>query len=261
MINNNAYSEETVPLELKPAEVPEWEEEDFSAAVLAEDLRFANVSEASEMLDELSFRLPADIASQELVEFAKQKKTPLDVSIIADTSRFAFYLVMIPLNIVVPPHQRLVRLRLILNMRSDQANQPLVAWDMFPTDRVEQLDVKVGEFSLDISKALGFIFSAPASSISELLGLKLQFPLGWKSTTAVIDASGPMSNPAEWYINDASITSSFIGYAIIRAPRGVPVTVTADLLGEVRRSHPLGWLLKARFQAMRRTYTINRTGG
>lgn len=246
-------SPSTSPLELEPTEVQAWEDEDLAGAVLAEDVQLADSKDAAEMLEALAFRLPADIPSQELVKFARHNQTPLKVPLTADTTRYAYHLITVPLNIVVPPPQRLVRLRLALEFKPAE----VVVWDMFPTDHTTQLQVKLGEFSLDVSKALSFISPAP---IGDALGLKLKFPLGWTATKVLIDASGQMSNPAEWYVNDATITSAFVGYAIVRAPRGSSFSVSAELVGEVRRSSPMGWLHKARFRAKPRIYTVSSAG-
>ncbi len=222
-------------------------------ADLADQLEKADAATAAQMISSCSFRLPADIATCELVGYAREQGTPLGAAVVADSSRFDFHLLVMPLNIVVPAPQRLVRLRLILNLSTVPAGKTVVAWDVFPNDKIEQADVNVGEVNIDISRALGFVFPVP---ISDVLGFKLRFPLAWKTLSVVIDSSGPMANPVEWYVNDAAITSGFIGYAILRAPRGERVSVTAELVGEVRRPGPVGWLLKTHFRAAPKTYEL-----
>jgi hypothetical protein len=247
-----------VELQLARTEVREWDEEDLMGSDLADQLESADASSAAEIISSCSFRLPVDLATRELVGYAAQQGTPLGAEISPDASRFDFHVVSVPVNIVVPPPQRLVRLRLILRLQSDPATEPILAWDLFPTDKVENVDVNIGEASLDISKALAFVCPAP---VADVLGLKLRFPIAWKSVNVVIDCSGRMSNPAEWYVNDASISSAFIGYAIVRAPKGSRVSVATELVGEIRRPGPLRRLLKAQFRSATQTYALGSTPG
>lgn len=242
-----------IELTLEPTDVAEWDEEDLAGADLADLVEKADAETAAQMLSACTFRLPADIDKRELVAYAAEQKTPLGPAVLADSSNFDFHLIVVPVNIVVPAPERLVRLRLILDLRTEKPGKSAVAWDVFPNDDIQNVDVKIGEVSVDISKALSFVCPAP---LADALGLKLQFPLGWKSVNVVIDSSGRMSNPAEWYVNDAAITSSFTGYAIVRAAKGERVTVAAELVGDVRRPGPVGWLFKTHFRALPQTYVL-----
>lgn len=254
MTTSNTGTVDRIDLVLEPTVVARWDEEDLLGSDLAGDqVDRADARLAGEMISACSFQLPRDIQQRELVAYAAQQNTPLGPAVLADSAHFDFHLIVVPLGIVVPAPQRLVRLRLILNLSADGAEAPVVVWDMYPHDDIRAAEVTIGEVNVDISKALAFVCPAP---IADTLGLKLQFPLGWTTTDVVVDASGPMSNPAEWYVNDAAITSSFVGYAIVRAPKGRPVTVSAELVGDLRRPGPLGWVFKSHFRARPQTYVI-----
>ena len=56
-----------------------------------------------------------------------------------------------------------------------------VAYDLYPRDDRVQASHDLGEFSLDVSKALSFVAPAP---LADALGLKLKVPLRWNARRA-----------------------------------------------------------------------------
>ncbi len=157
-----------------------------------------------------------------------------------------YHLVEVPLNVIVPSPKHLVRLRLFLHLESD-GTQPVIVQDVFPPDQWSVKDHDIGEFSLDVSKALSFVCPAP---ITDVLGLKLKWPLRWQTKEALIECSDRGANPAEWYVVDEQIAKGFTGYVIVRAGKGANVKIRPELVGELRREYAWG-LLKGRFQPVR----------
>lgn len=246
----------TVELSLKPTSIPEWEAEDMMAGRLADDEVLASDEEAEAMLNEIRLGLPRDIIQTELVDHALQRATPLSLPITEDTTQLRFYLIEVPVNILLTEEHHLVRLRLKLDLQSGEEEAPnAVAYDLFPPDHWEEKLHSIGEVSLDISKALTFVCPAP---IADCFGFKLKLPLEWKSEYALIQTTDRMSNPVEWYVTDQAIVNGFTGYAIIRAPKKAKVNVAASLACELRKPGPLGRLLKARYHSDTHTYLLKK---
>jgi len=246
---------ETTPLQLRSTSIPEWEAEDEMAAVLAyETVEKASDTEAKEMLDAMRLELPRVIDQVKLLEYAQEHNMPLDQAIIPDSKHYDYYLIELPLNILVP-NQRLVRLRLLLELEaSKQKTEDIVAYDIFPNDQTDVKEIITGEVNLDVSKALGFCLAATGAGLAsvpltEAFGFKLAIPFKWTSQYARVQTTDRMSNPLEWYITDSSIQNGFTGYAIIRAPKKSRVRVNATIAGEVRRADLLGKVLKAQYMS------------
>ncbi len=253
-------------LKLEPAHLPEWEAEDLLAADLAEDAALASVKEAEAMLDKITLTLPKAVMHQELVGFAASRETPLGESIRSDGDRFAFHLVELPLNILLPPDRRLVRLKLSLHARpiagdprgpSPEDAEPVVAYDLFPPDAWDDKVHDIGEAHVDVSQALQFVFPAlPAGA----LGLKLSLPIRWRTRFVLVRTSDRLSNPLEWYVKDEDITHGFTCYSIWRAPKHLGLSIDASLWGEVRATRLFAKRLKAPFCGGKVSYSITGAG-
>jgi hypothetical protein len=251
-----------IVLKLEPARVPEWEAEDLLVADLAEDAALASTDEARAMFDKITLTLPKTVVHRELVGFAASRKTPLGGAIRADGDRFAFHLVELPLNILLPPDRKLVRLRLSLHARQfpdgltgssvDEA-EPVVAYDLFPPDTWGDHVHDLGEANVDVSQALQFVFPAVPSGA---LGLKLSLPIRWKTRFVLVRTSDRLSNPLEWYVKDEEITHGFTCYSIWRAPKHVGLSIDASLWGEVRGTRLFAKRLRAPFYGGEVSYLI-----
>ncbi|KKG06147.1 hypothetical protein [Methanosarcina mazei] len=252
----------TTPLQLQPTSILEWDAEDEVAGVLAyETLVKASDTESKEMLDAMRLELPRVIDHVKLLKYAKERQTPLDLAISSDRERYDFYLIELPLNILVP-NQRLVRLRLQLELEaSGQKTEQVIAYDLFPNDQIDLKEIMTGEVNLDVSKALGFCLVATGAGaalapLTEVFGLKLTLPFKWTSQYTRVQTSDRMSNPVEWYVTDNSIQNGFTGHVIIRAPKRSPIQVAATLVGEVRRAGLQGKVLKAQYVSETRIYAL-----
>jgi hypothetical protein len=243
-----------VDLHLEPADIAEWEAEDIAAGVLA-PVALATENEARSLLEGIRLSLPSDIIHTELVGYAAERQTPLAEAIKADSLRFDFHLIELPLNVLVP-HDRLVRVRLRLDLGredSDAEERLPVAYDLFPADTWDDKLFDLGTLSVDVTKAFNFVCPVP---IGDVLGLKLSVPLKWRSQYVRVRTSDRMSNPVEWYVTDQRIEHGFTAYVILRASKGSVVTLNAELACELRAKGPLGGLTKARYRSDKHTYRL-----
>lgn len=244
-----------IMLRIRPAAVPEWEAEDMLAGRLGADTVSATGEQAEEMLKALDLKLPGAIDQTELRGYAAKRPTPLALDLPADNAQYDFYLAEVPLSLLVPEEQRLVRLRLKLSLQAGTAgDSPPVAYDLFPTDRVDDVPHSAGEVSLDVSKALTFLRATP---LADALGFKLALPLKWTSHHVRVRTTNRMSNPVEWYVTDQAIQNGFTGYLIVRAPKGTAVTLEAEVAFELRKPGPLGRILKARYVSDSHRYAFH----
>lgn len=255
---------ETTLLDLHFTTIPEWDAEDEMASVLADRTMVkASEAESKEMLEAMRLELPRveDLEQIKLLQYAQQLPTPLQLAITPDSDRYDFYLIELPLNILVP-NRRLTRLRLRLELgASGQKSDQIIAYDLFPNDAYDVKTIMTGEANLDVSKALKYFLSATGAgaavaSMTDCFGFKLALPFKWTSKYARVQTSDRMSNPVEWYVTDSSIQNGFTGYVIIRAPRDSQVTVAASLDCEIRRDSPFGGVLKAQYKTDSYTYRL-----
>ena len=216
----------TKPMALEPTTASEWATKDSEPTK----------DEARKILTQITVELPTTLMHTHLLGYSAQHATPLDAAILPDLANYDYHLIEVPVTIIVPyPHQ-LIRLCLSLDLVApDQSDTSVVAYDLFPRSDSQFKDVDIGSVSLDVSKALTFIFPAPiAAPIADALGLRLSLPIKWTSRTFTIQASEPASNHVEWIVEDEAINNGFTGYVIIEGPRAAAVCVQASLVCEVR---------------------------
>lgn len=237
---------------LAPEKIKEWENEDLMAGTLGPDVKDASAAQAQEMLKEISLNLPPDILKTELVDFNSKLQTPLSLDI-PPNSDFNYFLIDVPLNIVLT-EVRMVRLDLRLDMKPQAiVTEPVVAYDLFPNDKVDVKNILSGDFSLDIAKALTFVTKIP---FGDILNLKLEKPFSWTSQSITIQCSDRMSNPVRWYVRDESIQNGFTGYVIIRSPKKTSLDIDAILAVELRKAGLSGYIQKATYKSIASTYHI-----
>lgn len=242
----------TIELKLKPGRVPEWETEDLLIDTFSDT--FANEEQIKEMLNHIQISLPKDINYKELAGYVKMNDNPFNMELPSDTEKYNYFLVEIPLNILVAENHKLIRLRLKMNLIAEGLTlDSAVAYDLFPSDRWEDKITSIGDVNIDLSKMFGLIFKQP---ITDALGFKLGFPLKWKSQYVQIRTSDRMSNPVEWYITDQAIDNGFTGYAILRTPKNATININAEIACEIRKSGLLGRMLKTRFVSDAHSYVI-----
>jgi hypothetical protein len=253
---------EKVRLKIAPTSVPEWDKEDEMSAVLGgEELHKADDTQAKAMLDQISLELPVALNWVELVRYAQQHPALGGLTIPPDSTHFSFYLIEMPLTIIVPESQRLVRLRLVLDLTAEHA-QPseVLAYDVFPPSEVDIKKLASGGINLDVSKALQLVLTATgaasAAPVADCLGFKLDLPFEWKTTAVKLESSGRMSNHVQWYVADDSIQKGFAPTAILRAPKGATVTVAAAMAGELRFRGPVGWFKSQFAQVQPHQYVL-----
>lgn len=236
-----------VRLDVAPTSIPEWDREDEQSAVLGgEELHKADDTQAKAMLDQITLQLPTALNWVELLKYAKQHPAVGGLRIPPDSRNFSFYAMELPIAIILPNNQRLVRLRLVLDLHVDTGgSEAAVAYDVFPAPEIDVKKLATGEINLDVSKALKFILTSTgavaAAPIADCLGIKLNMPFEWSTTSVRLQSSGRMSSHVEWYVSDDSIQKGFAPATIVRAPKNAHVTIDATMAGELRFAGPIGW--------------------
>jgi hypothetical protein len=235
---------------LHAADVPEWDVAELEQAQLGPGAEPADPEQVKRILNHVDLRLPTALGEGPLHE-APTHETPLHVPLTGPAGA-AYHLLAVPLTIIVPDDLRMTRLRMTLEFLAEGGGaEAVVAQDLAPTAETVETVHDYGEVSLDVSKALTFVFPPAADA----LGLKLTFPLRWTSDYPVVQASGPMSNPVIWQVADEAMHEGFIGYVITRSAPGEPFRVRAQIAAELRNAF-LGKLRRARFTSDAREYTV-----
>lgn len=235
-------------LSLHPTEIPLWDEYDLDNAQLGRAPEQADPEQVREILDNVAFRLPLVLVPQSLEE-APSQETPLQVRL-EGPSGYAYHLLSVPLTILLPTDLRLARLGMTLTFKNG-GESSVVAHALAPTSQTITESHEYGRVSLDVSKALQFIFPPAA----ECLGLQLAFPLRWESEYPLVQASGPNSNPVAWRVEDEAVREGFIGYVITRSSLSTPFRVEAEIAAELHRKF-LGRLRRARLASDKREYMV-----
>jgi hypothetical protein len=245
---------DTFRLKLEPTTVPEWDAEDELAGVLGDAFAAPDQAEIEAALDKVTLELPQSLNPRELLRYRSKQKTPLGVDSATDPARYDYYLIEVPLTMIVPRGQRLTRLRLRLDLQAEgMSPSDVVAHDLFPRTESDVETIFSGKASLDVSKALQFalLVSGPAGAAASpalgCLGLELALPFKWTSRTVTVQSSGPQANPVEWYVTDRAMENGFTATAIVRAPKHAKVAAVARLDGELVATGALG-LFKAPFR-------------
>jgi hypothetical protein len=145
----------------------------------------------------------------------------LALSPAADTEKYGFYLMDLPVSLAVPAGRELARLRLTLEAATvGGSTDPVVAHDVFPAAAGQ-----AGAAAPDVSPALLFAPSAPGT-----LGLRLA-PASWPAGS--VSWPQRLANPVCWETGQAAGGTGLSAYVIWRAPRQVPVKVSVSLRGEL----------------------------
>ena len=232
---------------MRPGEVPEWDAEEMLSGSLAEEVWPANEIQAREMLNDLRIELPDTLQHTDLVAFAGERATPLDETLRPSTTDNSFYLIGLPVPLVVPEDRRLVRLRLRMGL-PDRS----VAWDVFPRTEWVTDEHQIATATLDVGKALTFVFPA----VGQALGLKLEAPIHFTTTHARVQSTGPNSNPVDWLLDGDQVRAGFTAWLILCGPRHEKLDVSVRLACELRRSGVLGHLLRATFVSDEEHYVL-----
>ena len=256
-----------IQLELQPAHVAEWDAEDKSESRLGQtEVEWIDASEMPALMSGVQMSLPADIDYHELAEYAAKQPTPLNLDLPLNTKDFSYFLVSLPLSILVPQPRRLCRLKIVLELKpvagqkpaSKKPTRPVVIYDLYPGEKVEEREINLGTMSVDVTKALMFINPVAGAAVSNCLGLKLDIPVKWKSALTVIQATGRMNTQALWDVTDKNIEHGFNVYVIVRVPKGIDVEVSAQLSFELRQPGLVGFWKKAHLKAAPQSYLLTK---
>lgn len=239
-------------LAMHETEIPLWDELDLDNAQLGggtQRLEPADAQEAKQILGRIDFRLPL-VLTYRSVDEVPAVQTPLQVDL-EGPGGLAYHLLGVPLSIILPPGLRLARVGLSLTFKTRGAKDGVVAHALAPTSQIITESRDYGRVSLDVSKALQFVFPPAA----ECLGLQLAFPLRWESEYPVVQADGLNSNVVNWLVEDEAVREGFIAYVITRSERPSPFQVEAEVAAELHQAF-LGRIRRARFASDRRKYTV-----
>lgn len=222
-------------LELVPKKVREFTDDDRRYATLSSDIELADDEMARKMLNEITIELPNTIMETNLLDFNQSLTTPLKLDF-KPKANLNYYLIGVPINIMLPDHTEMMRFVLKLDMKSAGKGEDAPrAWDLCPRDQANTKEILSGSASIDVGKALKFI-PVVGTPLTDVLTLKLDVPFSWKTTTVMVQCSNVMSNPVKWYVKDQSIQRGFIGYVIIEAPKQTHIDIDANLAVEIKKT-------------------------
>lgn len=228
-----------------PRKVNQWLMEDQAEAELDTRMRIMTTDEARQALEDNIVRVPENIVWKNMRDYAQTQQTPLKLELPPELNKYDYYLAQVPVNVLIGSNYRIVRLRLSLEFSAVRGSSKLItAYDYFPTRQVDTRTIMSGSASVDVSKALKFIPSV-GTQLADALGLKLEIPFKWNSTSVKIKEVGKMSNPLVWDVYDTAISESFIGYVIIQAPKQTNVEIKPQIVWDLRKVIVPGVLSKS----------------
>ncbi len=197
----------------------------------------ASDEDARNWVHEVDVSPPDEIVSRELSEYAEQHGVALGVSEQARKD-MNFHLIEVPLSVSAPLDKHIVLLRLELSLEPTSGENPPVFFSLYPTPMSQETVYNTEDANIDLSSTLAeFVSFHAGDKAVGSLGLRLGFPLQWKSRRAEVLSSAPLKNTIEWCVTDHSIRNGFIAYAIVRMPRGTKATLTPSLGFELRKSY------------------------
>ncbi|KUG20375.1 hypothetical protein ASZ90_009885 [hydrocarbon metagenome] len=189
------------------------------------------------MLEEVYFSLPGRINALELVNFAHVQETPFKINLSPDALKFDYYLVKIPVNILLPETTKIEVLAMKAEIISmGEINREIIAYDIFPKDTPRTREIAKGNLKIGISDVLTFVPHPAIQPLSKCLDCNIEFPIKWESKSYEIETSDTGSNPVYWRVNDEFIAGCFEAYCIIQAPKGIPVSLRVNLEGKAKPS-------------------------
>lgn len=246
-----------VRMNLQPAPVLDWETEIAFASRLGEERAKADDVQARTFFDEVDISLPQDIQQRFLSQYAVSQPTPFSEALLSDITKFDYYLLEVPITIVVPEDRSLVCLGLSLDMQSSPQQDPpvlVLPYSLFPTTGFKEKDWDIGELSLDTAKALSALIPG-SGAFANALKFEIKFPLKWKTLHWTIQSSNQLRNPAKWVLKDEAIQNGFNAYTVVRAPIGVTVKVEANLQAVIKKGRLFA---TAETKQDRLVYTLSR---
>jgi len=127
-----AQTDEIV-LALEPTTIAEWDVRDLLSGEPSAGLAFTTREDARRLLDQVVLSLPRRSPIRDLDEYAAQNAAVVRQPMAADTGRFDFHVMELPVSICVPAGRQLTRLRLGLDARTVGVPEfPVVAYDTLP---------------------------------------------------------------------------------------------------------------------------------
>jgi hypothetical protein len=252
-----------IVLALEPTTIAEWDVRDLVCGDRSAGLAFATREETAHLLDRVVLSLPRLSPIRNLAGYAAEHGVPLRQPAAADCERFDFHLLELPVSISVPAGRKLTRLRLGLDAEAVGSEDQVVAYDVFPAEAGQPAAGDGAAVSVDVSDMLTFASPAAAG----MLGLNLTAPAWPPGRQAAVRCAQRLANPVAWDIGGEALGERFTAYVIWRAPKRVPLKVSASLLGELHGARAPeeadqapgtghGRLRKAQFRSASQYYAI-----
>jgi len=226
-----------VRMDFRPAVIPEWEAEVALTGCLGTRLMKSAPPPVEEFFRAVDICLPQEIEQRFLTGFDKNQNTPLQVPLLADSGAYDYYLIEVPVTILVPEDRSLIWFGLALELKAsfaDGAEAKALPYSLFPTTEWKEKDWDMGEMSLDTAKALKALVPG-LDKIADALSFKIKFPVQWKSRRPMIQSTNRLHNPAKWIVKDEAIQNGFNAYAVIQAPKDSTVRVEACLQAVIKK--------------------------
>jgi len=226
-----------IRMDFSPAVIPEWNAD----AALTGRLGVPSVKAAplpvEDIFSAVDISLPQEIEQRFLSGFDKNQNTPLEVPLFADSGAYDYYLIEVPVTILVPEDRSLVWFGLALDLKAsapDGSAAKALPYSLFPTTEWKEKDWDMGEMSLDTAKALKTLVPG-LDKVADALSFKIKFPVQWKTRRPMIQSTNRLRNPAKWIVKDEAIQNGFNAYAVVQASKDSTVTVEACLQAVVKK--------------------------
>jgi hypothetical protein len=255
-------TDDEIVLALEPTTIAEWDVRDLIVGDGSPGLALATREEAAQLLDDVALSVPRRSPVRDLGGYAAQHGLELSQSALADSRRYDFRLMELPVSISVPAGRTLTRLRLGLDAETGAEEIPPVAYDVFPADG-DGPAAGGGELAADVSRTL--TFACPPGSGA--LGLDLTAPGQRAGQQVSVRWAQRLTNPVTWDVSGERIGGQLAVYVIWRTPRGHSLNVRASVLGELHGTESPepggpqeaghGRRRKAQFRSASQRYTIS----
>jgi hypothetical protein len=226
-------TDDEIVLALEPTTIAEWDVRDLILGDASAGLALATREEAAQLLDDVALSVPRRSPVRDLGGYAAQHALQLSQSALAESRRFDFHLMELPVSISVPAGRALTRLRLGLDAETGAEEVPPVAYDVFPADG-DGLAAVGGDLAADVSRALTFARRTGSGT----LGLELAAPGELAGQQASVRWAQRLTNPVTWDVSGERIGGQLAVCVIWRTPRGRPLNVRASVLGELHGIEP-----------------------
>ena len=150
----------------------------------------------------------------------------LDSKIKQTLSVFDYYLVELGLNVMLNQGYTIPQLLFEVDLTCDKNRTDVTALDIFPTDKITNVQIVSGKIGVNLTKMLEFIPSPIGTIASALAGKVIDIEINpwefnWSYDKYKIDAAGRMNYEAYWKIYDTTTVQTFNPTLTLKVRKGV----------------------------------------